>query len=42
LNAYDAAVTSNMAIVGTNNGIINVFASDLTQLILDINGYFAP
>jgi hypothetical protein len=42
LNAIDAAVTSNMAIVPTSNGSIDAYASQLTQLILDISGYFAP
>lgn len=42
LNAVDGAITSNMAIVPTNNGSIDAFASDATQLILDIFGYFAP
>src|SRR5271157_226339 len=42
LNALDGAVTSNMAIVPTNNGSIDAFASNLTQLILDISSYFAP
>jgi uncharacterized repeat protein (TIGR03803 family) len=42
LNAVDGAVTSNMAIVPTTNGKINAFASNLTQLILDISSYFAP
>jgi hypothetical protein len=42
LNANDGAVTSNMAIVPTTNGIIDVFASDPTNLILDISSYFAP
>ncbi len=42
LNAWDAMVTSNMAIVPTIDGAINAAASDLTQLILDISGYFAP
>jgi uncharacterized repeat protein (TIGR03803 family) len=42
LNAVDGAVTSNMAIVPTNNGSINAYASNLTQLILDISSYFAP
>src|SRR5271165_2895000 len=42
LNAIDGAVTSNMAIVPTNNGSIDAFASNLTQLILDISSYFAP
>jgi DNA-binding beta-propeller fold protein YncE len=42
LNAYDGFVTSNMAIVPTNNGSIDAYAYALTQLILDISGYFAP
>ncbi len=42
LNAYDGFITSNMAIVPTNNGSIDAFAYALTQLILDISGYFAP
>ena len=42
LNAVDGAVTSNMAIVPTNNGLIDAYAADLTQLLLDISGYFAP
>ena len=31
-----------MANVPTNNGEIDAYASDLTQLILDISSYFAP
>ncbi len=42
LNATDGAITSNMAIVPTNNGSIDAYASALTQLILDISSYFAP
>ena len=42
LNAIDGAITSNMAIVPTSNGKIDGFASNLTQLILDISSYFAP
>lgn len=42
LNAPDAAITSNMAIVPNLNGFIDAFASDYTQLVLDISGYFAP
>jgi uncharacterized repeat protein (TIGR03803 family) len=42
LNATDGAITSNMAIVPTTNGSIDAYASGLTQLILDISGYFAP
>jgi hypothetical protein len=41
LNANDAAITSNMAIVPTTNGSINAFAQDLTHLVLDISAYFA-
>jgi hypothetical protein len=42
LNAADGSITSNMAIVPTNNGSIDAYASALTQLILDISSYFAP
>ena len=43
LNAVDGAITNNMAIVPTNNGSIDVYAGNgLTQLLLDISGYFAP
>jgi hypothetical protein len=42
LNARDGLVTSNMAIVPNSNGSIDAYASGLTQLILDISGYFAP
>jgi hypothetical protein len=42
LNAYDGAVTSNMAIVPGGNGSIDAYASDLANLILDISSYFAP
>jgi uncharacterized repeat protein (TIGR03803 family) len=42
LNAYDGFITSNMAIVPTTNGSIDAYAAALTQLILDISGYFAP
>jgi hypothetical protein len=42
LNAIDGAITSNMAIVPTNNGKVDAYASGITQLILDISSYFAP
>jgi len=42
LNAQDGFVTSNMAIVPTQNGSIDAFASNPTQLVLDISSYFAP
>ena len=42
LNAYDGAVTNNMAIVPTTTGSVSVFPSNPTHLVLDIFGYFAP
>jgi hypothetical protein len=43
LNAADGAVTSNMAIVSAGSqGKIDAYATDLTELILDISSYFAP
>jgi hypothetical protein len=42
LNAQDGSLTNNMAIVPSSNGKVNAYASDLTQLILDISSYFAP
>jgi hypothetical protein len=41
-NAVDGAVTSNMAIVPNCDGSIDAYATNLTQLILDISSYFAP
>jgi YVTN family beta-propeller protein len=42
LNAPDGAISSNMAIVSTSNGAIDAYASSLTNLIVDISGFFAP
>ena len=43
LNSFDGAVVANAAIVPAgSNGAISVFVTDRTQVILDINGYFAP
>jgi hypothetical protein len=42
LNADDGAITSNMAIVPANNTGISAFASNSTQLVLDMSAYFAP
>jgi hypothetical protein len=43
LNAPTGAITANAAILpaGTN-GSVDVYASDATDLLVDINGYFAP
>jgi hypothetical protein len=42
LNADSGIVTSNMAILPSINGVIDIFASQPTQVILDISSYFAP
>jgi hypothetical protein len=42
LNAGDGAVTSNMAIIPTVNGLVSAFASSPTHLVLDVFAYFAP
>ncbi len=41
LNANDALVTLNMAIVPTSAGAVNAYAADLTDLILDTTALFA-
>ena len=40
LNASDAAITSNMAIVPAKNGSVGAYAPQSTHLVLDISGYF--
>jgi YVTN family beta-propeller protein len=42
LSAIDGWIASNMAIVPSTNGKIDAYASGITQLILDISGYFGP
>ncbi len=43
LNAEDGSIVANAAIVSAGaGGAINAFASNATQLLLDISGYFAP
>ena len=43
MNSTDGRVKANAAIVpaGTNGGV-NIYATNTTNVILDINGYFAP
>ncbi len=43
LNALDGSVVANAAIVpaGTN-GAIDVYVTDATHLVVDVNGYYAP
>ncbi len=43
LNALTGTVTANMAIVPAGSaGEINAYATDSTEMILDVTGYFAP
>ena len=42
LNAFDGAVTSNLAVVPTADGLIFSFGPAPTALIYDVFGYFAP
>jgi hypothetical protein len=42
LNAWDGAITSNLAIVPAANGSISAYARDTTNLVIDVFGYFAP
>ena len=42
LNAFDGAVTSNLAVVPTVNGYVSTYVTESTGLILDLSAYFAP
>lgn len=43
LNSVDGRIKSNAAIVPAGeNGAVSVFATDATDVVLDINGYFVP
>jgi hypothetical protein len=43
LNSLDGSIIANSALVAAGNaGAINAFATDDTDLIVDINGYFVP
>jgi hypothetical protein len=43
LNSLDASVVANAAIVPAGaEGAISVFVTGRTDVVLDINGYFAP
>jgi len=41
LNAQDMSITSNMALIPTNNGSLSAFAVSPTHVIIDVSGYFA-
>ena len=43
LNSFDGRVVANAALLPAgNNGSVSVYASNPTDLIIDVNGYFAP
>lgn len=43
LNSFDGSIVANAAIVPAgSDGSVSVFASNNTDVVLDINGYFAP
>ena len=43
LNSFDGSVVANAAIVPAGaGGSISAYVTDLSDLILDVNGYFAP
>src|SRR5208283_3260829 len=42
LNSLDGRVKANAAIVPASNNAVSVFVSNNTDLVIDINGYFAP
>lgn len=42
LNASDAAITSNMAIVPVGTGVFETYVPQPSHLVIDISGYFAP
>ena len=43
LNAIDGALTSNAAIIPASpSGVIQVYTSNATHMLLDVSGYFAP
>ena len=43
MNSLDGRVKANAAIVPAGaNGAVSVFASNTTNVVLDIDGYFAP
>ena len=44
LNSLDGSIVANAAIVpaGALGGAVSVFVTDDTDVIIDINGYFAP
>ena len=43
LNSLDGRVKANAAVVSAgNSGQVSIFATDTTNVVVDVNGYFAP
>jgi hypothetical protein len=42
LNSWTGTVVANAAVVPAGNGAISIYVSDDTDVLFDINGYFAP
>jgi hypothetical protein len=43
MNSLDGRIKANAAIVlGGGDGSVNVYVTNTTDVVLDINGYFAP
>jgi hypothetical protein len=43
LNSFDGSIVANAAIVPAGaSGAVSIYVTDRTQVILDIDGYFAP
>lgn len=41
LNAFDGSIVANAAIVPAGGGPVSVYVTDLADVIIDVNGYFA-
>lgn len=42
LNSWNGRIVANAAIVRSDDGLVNVYADDPTDVVIDINGYFVP
>ena len=42
MNSLDGRTKANAAIVPTGNNAVSVYVSNTTNVVLDIDGYFAP
>ena len=43
MNSYNGSVVANAAVVpARSSGAINIYVTDSSDVLFDINGYFAP